>query len=235
MPNRPTTSSPTADAPNLGPSVTTAEAPPETTDLLGALDNGPSPAEGDDAPIIEDILAAGDANPATGGMESVRIGSDEVAVIFFTSTSMPVSTHYLEDEEARGYMRCGGKKGCLLCQAGMKPSSHILLPVYVPEASTVQVLMVSAALRAKALLPQVKAVLRSRQPCISFIQKMTSTYFAVTSRPLTASDEDGAAAIKAFLAMKPMPDLRAILNRYDVEVIKAIPRIAAKLKVKGLG
>ena len=55
MPNSPTTPSHTADAPNPGLSVTAADAPPETTDLLGTLDNGPSPAEGDDAPIIEDI------------------------------------------------------------------------------------------------------------------------------------------------------------------------------------
>jgi hypothetical protein len=90
-----------------------------------------------------------------GGLEILRLGSNETALRLFTPDAVPVSLHYLNDPPFNGYLHCGGED-CPLCQAGVRREERLLLPVYDMAARAVRVLPVSKNSSPGALLPQLQ-------------------------------------------------------------------------------
>lgn len=175
-----------------------------------------------------------DSSATNTQLEIVRIGEDETPIIPFTATGDKLDLHYSDDQEIRGYLHCGGD-GCPLCRIGRKIDQRILLPVFLPTAGAVGVLMVPLTRTPLALLPQLLLSLRSGRREILFLRRDGNKY-GVTARPLAEGEEDGAGAIRAFLeqAEAGTIDLGGLVTRLGNDEIAGIPSIARHLALKGI-
>ena len=169
-----------------------------------------------------------------GGLELVRLGQDETALIFFTSDVEQVTLHYCEEVDIGGYIHCAGDD-CTLCRIGRKRDERVLLPAYSPTARQVQLLPVSRSLRPQALLPQLAEVLKSKDPQVCFIRREGFRFF-VSISPLPADIDAGAAAIEEFLAQSKSGtiSLAGVYPTLANEQLREVPEIARRLKLKGL-
>lgn len=170
--------------------------------------------------------------PQSAGLEVVRLGDSETAVIPFTSSGTKVKIHYCEEPEVRGYTHCVGKD-CVLCRIGRKAEERTMLPVYLPAARVVGVLAVSPSLRPYALLPQLAPALKAAQPTVAFIRRDGSRYH-VTMRKLQPNDDAGADVIKAFLEKHKagMNDIGAVYPRLTNDQLAAVSEIGSLLALK---
>ena len=124
---------------------------------------------GQQVDLLKEFLEAG--NPADqGGLDRVRLGSDEVVVYMFTSIAEKVDLHFCSEADINDYVLCNGN-GCILCQIGRNLDQRWLMAVYMPEARAVAVLPVSLSHRPHALLPQLMDVLKIPEPQVVFIRR----------------------------------------------------------------
>lgn len=180
-----------------------------------------------------DLLSDSLPQPGGGGLQRVRLDENETILIPFTSTAVPISLHYVSDDDL-GYTPCGGS-GCILCAAGMHCTEHVMLPVYNPTTGEVEVLLASTAMRPGSLLPQVKAVLKSKKPTILFVTR-AGKKFTVSTADIPEDADHGEEAIAAFTTAMAAGsiELTSAYPAYDADLLKTLPSIATKLKLKGL-
>ncbi len=167
------------------------------------------------------------------GLQRVRLNEDETILIPFTSTAEPIKLHYVEDDSL-GYIPCGGT-GCILCAAGFHFTDNVQLPVYNPASGAVEVLLATNSMRPGSLLPQVKAVLKARKPLVMFV-KRSGSKFTVSTGDIPADADRGESVIAAYLAAvtaNPVK-LSSVFPVYDEELLRNLPSVATKLKLKGL-
>ena len=182
--------------------------------------------------LIKALEAAGSESP---GLERVRIGSDEVALIPFTAEAEEVVVHFCAEPDINDYVRCNGP-GCLLCRIGRDKVRRRLLPVYVPGERAVRVLPVSTSLRPGALWPQLAEALKGEEPRAVFVTREQRERHRVSFVPLAADVDAGEEAIRDFLAedRAGRVELEAVYPRVANEELARVPEIAEKLKLKGI-
>jgi hypothetical protein len=186
-----------------------------------------------------DVLDLGGDGSQPAALETVRIGYDETPVLPFTSQGASVRTHWCEEPEIKGWVACAGD-GCLLCKAGRRADDRLLIPVYMPVDRRVSVLMMSTVLRPRSLRPQyaehVKKAEAGGYRAVLFIKKAADNAFAVTSVPLRDGEDDGAEAVKQFRAAHASGEIQlaSVVQHVDEQHLRAVPGIAALLRLKGL-
>lgn len=163
----------------------------------------------------------------------VRLGSDQVAVIPFTSDVVLVRLHFCEEEEIGGYVHCNGGD-CVLCQIGRKIEERALLPVYLPAVERLGVLPISPSVRPGALRPQLMPILRSNKRVVLLINKPDRAKYQVGSVELSTDMDDGAVLIKAFLEDLEAKgiDLASVYPHFQNEDLAQVRGIAKMLCLK---
>jgi hypothetical protein len=182
--------------------------------------------------LIQALEAAG-SEPS--GLERVRIGSDEIAIIPFTADAEEIQLHYYAEADIADYAACNGP-GCLLCRIGRQKVTRRLLPVYLPAARAVGVLPVSTSLRPGALWPQLADALKGKEPRVVFVTREQGERHRVSFAPLAADVDAGEEAVGDFLAeyVAGRVALDAVYPRVANEELARIPGIAEMLKLKGV-
>ena len=127
--------------------------------------------------LVKELEAAGSD---WSGLERVRLGSDEVALIPFTDEAEEIDLHYCREADIADYAACNGA-GCLLCRIGRDKVTRRLLPVYLPAARAVAVLPVSPNRRPGSLGPQLAEALKGEAPHAVFV--CASRGIVTASRP----------------------------------------------------
>lgn len=174
------------------------------------------------------------STPEANVLEVVRLSADELPLVFFTDEGEQVALHYCHEPDIGSYVHCA-EDGCVLCQIGRGRQERVLLPVYVPTASQVQVLSASTSLRPNALLPQLAEVLAAEEPCVVFVRRERWQHF-VSVRPFPPDADAGESAIKQFQARceSDAVQLGSVYPRLDNAQLKALPEIEQLLTLKGL-
>ncbi|MBE7461849.1 MAG: hypothetical protein HS116_00010 [Planctomycetes bacterium] len=183
--------------------------------------------EGDTVDLL-DLLES----PQSAGLEVVRLGDSETAVIPFTREGARVKLHYCEEPEIRGYAHCTDSD-CVLCRIGRKAEDRMLLPVYLPAARVVSILAVSPSLRPYALLPQLAPALKATTPTVAFIRRDGSRYL-VTTRQLHTTEDAGADVIKGFFEKHDAKqiELGSVYPRLSNDQLAAVSEIGRLLALK---
>ena len=168
-------------------------------------------------------------------LERVRLGSDETAIIPFTSESESVDVHYCSETEINSYVICNGPD-CVLCRIGRKCDQRLLLPVYLPAAGCIGILPVSRFLRPFALLPQISSVLKAGKPMVMFVVRDGAKY-SVSTVELQKDVDGGEAVIKRFLTdyEAGLHDLSAVYPRIDNDQLADVAEIGRMMALKGVG
>jgi hypothetical protein len=157
-----------------------------------------------------------------------RIDRNRRFAIPFLTKLWPAKVHYLSYESLRGYVGCNGPD-CVLCAVGQAATDLYLLPVYDPITRSVQIMLVTGALRPTALRPQLVPLLKrlSKERIFLTLQKTSQLDFAVHGQALPAGADDGAEIIRGFLdrleegAIHPS----SALLQYANEVLADIPEV----------
>lgn len=167
-------------------------------------------------------------------LETVRLGSDETAIIPFTADSEAVELHYCSETEINGYVICNDPD-CALCRIGRKREQRLLLPVYLPAAGSIGILPVSRSLRPFALLPQISNVLKAGRPMVMFVTR-EGTKFTVSTAELRKDVDGGEAVIRRFLDdyEAGLHCLAAVYPRIDNEQLASVEEIARMMSLKGV-
>ncbi len=167
-------------------------------------------------------------------LEVIRLGSDETAIIPFTSDSEAVDLHYCSETEINSYVICNGPD-CVLCRIGRKRDQRLLLPVYLPAAGCVGILPVSRSLRPFALLPQISNVLKAEKPMVMFLSREGAKY-SISTVELQEDVDGGEAVIKRFLAdcEAGLHDLTAVYPKIDNEQLASVEEIGKMMTLKGV-
>jgi len=170
---------------------------------------------------------------AATGLQRVKISESETPVYPFAASGELISLHYLDDEEL-GYVPCGGK-GCVLCAIGLHRTEHVLLPVYNPSTGAVEVLLASTSQRPGSLLPPLKAILKAGRPVVVFLTR-NGKKFTVSSGAIPADADHGESAIAAFNTAYAAKEfkLESVFPVYDADLLKELPSVKSKRKIKGL-
>lgn len=174
-------------------------------------------------------------------LEIIRVGRDDTPVVPFTLEGIRIWVHYCEELEIKGYVACAGASGCLLCKAGRAADERLLLPVFGPISGRVGVLMISASMRPKALLPQILFHVKKAEDAggraVLFIKRLSdNSSFLVEGRPLEEGEDDGAAAVKRFRDdfSAGRVDLKSVVQHLSGDQLKAVAPIARRLALKGV-
>jgi hypothetical protein len=125
-------------------------------------------------------------------LEQVRISQDETFLLLFTSGSIRLSLHWVNDPEFRGFVHCNGED-CLFCRIGNKNMNKLLLPVYSFDSNAVAVLPISDSMRPHALLPQIANILESGKNLrkrLVLISKDRDHAFTVRTKKLPKDKRD---------------------------------------------
>jgi hypothetical protein len=182
--------------------------------------------------LLEALGAYGSERP---GLERVRLGNDEAALIPFTAEGEEVDLHFCDEPDINDYVACNGP-GCPLCSIGRKQVKRRLLPVYVPGARAVGVLPVSTSLRPGSLWPQLADALNGEEPHVVFVTRDPGERYRVSAVPLRDDVEAGEGAIKEFLADYKAGHivLDSVYQRISNEELARLPDVAVMLKLKGI-
>lgn len=181
------------------------------------------------------LVGALDADAGRGGLERVRIGSDEIALIPFTAEAEAVDLHYCSEADVNDYVHCNGP-GCPLCRIGREQVRRLLLPVYVPTAQAVRVLPVSTSLRPGALWPQLGAALSASGPQVVFVARIQGDRHRVSTTPLADDVDAGETAIAEFKGDHEAGSvaLESVYPRLGNDDLARLPEVAAMLRLKGI-
>ena len=176
-----------------------------------------------------DLADTGYAKPS---LEIVKLGSDETALIPFTSDTEAVVLHYCQETEIAGYAVCNGS-GCVLCRVGRKQDERLLLPVYLPTSESIGILPLSRSLRPYALLPQLLNVLKAKNPMVMFVRREGGKYL-VSTVDLKPDAEGGELAMKQFLSDYEANnyDLASLYPQYSNEQLTGVEEISRMLALK---
>ena len=164
----------------------------------------------------------------------IRLGSDETAIIPFTSGSEGIDLHYCSETEINGYVVCNGPD-CVLCRIGRRRDPRLLLPVYQPAAGCVGILPVSRSLRPFALLPQISNVLRAGKPMVMFVTREKAKY-NVSTVELQEDVDGGEKVIRSFLEdyADGNLNLTSVYPTIDNEQLSNVEEIGRMMKLKGI-
>ena len=181
------------------------------------------------------LVGALDADGTATGLERVRIGTDETAVVPFTAEAETVVLHYCAEPDVNDYVHCTGP-GCPLCRCGREQVRRHLLPVYDPMARAVRVLPVSTSLRPGALWPQLAATLRAAEPQVVFVTRIQGDRHRVAVVPLAADVDAGEAEVAEFKDQYEAGRvaLESVYPRIAAHDLAALPEVAAMLRLKGV-
>lgn len=167
-------------------------------------------------------------------LDVVRLGSDETAIIFFTSDSEEVDIHYCSETEINGYVLCNNPD-CVLCRIGRRRDQRLLLPVYLPTPGCVGILPVSRSLRPYALLPQIASVLKAEKPMVMFVTRDGAKY-TVSTTELQKDVDGGEVAIKSFKDEYESGhhDLASVYPKIDNDELAGVEKISRMMALKGI-
>jgi hypothetical protein len=182
--------------------------------------------------LVTELEAAGSDRS---GLERVRLGSDEVALIPFTDEAEEIDLHYCREVDIADYAACNGA-GCLLCRIGRDKVTRRLLPIYLPAARAVAILPVSPSLRPGSLWPQLAAALTGEAPRAVFVAREQGDRHRVSAVPLADDVDAGEGVIQAFLAeyTTGRVALDSVYPKVSNEELARLPEIAEMLKLKGI-
>lgn len=178
---------------------------------------------------------AGAATPET--LAPVRVGSEEVLIVPFTTTAIPVDLHFLDFRSSRGYVRCHGP-GCLLCRVGRRPERRDLLPVYDVLGRSVSVLPIGTSLRPHALRPQLAPILRRAMGGERLIVSLRREDYKFLVATLIRGEgvDDGAGTIASFRSRfeAGQVDLAAVYPSLANEELAQVDEVRSLLAAKGI-
>jgi hypothetical protein len=180
------------------------------------------------------LLEVAEAEVVGSALEVVRFGSDQTAIIPFTSDSEAIDLHYCQETEISGYVACNGTD-CVLCQIGRKPDQRLLLPVYLPTSQSIGILPVSRSLRPFALLPQLSSVLKADKPMVMFVTRGGGKY-SVATEELPKDAEGGESVIKQFIENYEAGRyvLSEVYPHIDNEQLRNVEEIGRMMSLKGI-
>jgi hypothetical protein len=176
--------------------------------------------------------------PGAEKLQLLRLGPTQTALRVFTSETVPVRIHYMEERDLNSFCRCNGDS-CVLCQAGRNLEERVLLPVYVLNRADVEILPVSPSSRPGALRPQILPLLQSMAesttPVVALASKPDRMTFKVTRVEANQHHCLGDAAIKKFMEAweAGQIDPVSVYQKMDNAVLSSIPGVATKLAIKG--
>jgi len=169
----------------------------------------------------------------------LRLGPNLTAIRLFTSQTVPMRIHFVEEPEVNGWVRCNGER-CVLCEAGKSVEERMLLPVYVLSRAAVEILAISPSSRPGALRPQILPLLQtmaaSQDPVIALVHKPDRMTFKVTQLRLDPHHVHGEDAIKGYKELweGDRIDPASVFPKLDNTVLGSIAGIALMLQIKGV-
>jgi hypothetical protein len=167
-------------------------------------------------------------------LEVVKLDDNETAIIPFTAEGEKAELHYCSEDEIKGYVHCNGP-GCVLCRIGRKLEKRSMLPVYLPMAGYVAILLVSPSRRPYSLLPQITNILKSDKPMVAFVTRAGFKY-TVSQVELKDDEDGGEAVIQRFLDEYEagLHDLSTVCQSIENDELANIESISRMLKLKGV-
>jgi hypothetical protein len=207
--------------------------PKQSTLSDTAIKPGETSMSGEESDTVN-LFDIATAESVESSLELVRLDNDETAFITFTAESKAVNIHYCSEPEINSYVICNGP-GCVLCRIGRKQDQRLLLPVYLPAASSVGILPVSKSLRPRALLPQILNVLKAKKITVLFVVR-EGAKFTVSTSELQDDVDGGEAVIKLFQEefKAGNHDLQAVYQKIDNEQLAGVEEIGRMMALKGI-
>jgi len=189
-----------------------------------------------------DVLTYWGTAQQTQGVEKLqllRLGPAQTAIRLFTSETVPVRIHFMEERDLNSFVQCNGES-CVLCQAGKNVDERVLLPVYVLNKASVEILPISPSSRPGALRPQILPLLQAmgddKTPVVALVSKPDRMTFKVTRIQANSYHSLGEAVIKDFMERWEAGkiDPTSVYPKMDNAILSSIPGIATMLQIKGM-
>lgn len=205
------------------------------------LQNGPEAHTAITTINWDDFCASGE-EPSGGGSVPPRILSiskDAAYVGFFTKNGVQVSSHYLQEADGyvSGYVHCLGDD-CPACQAGLKKSQFLLMPVYDHLAGEIALLRISTIKGAGKLATELGKVLSLPEPdkVIAKITRSDRFNFTVDAMPNNQHDPEAIRKVQEFKTSldNGTIDLISSVTRMPTNEMAEHPRIAKTLQLEGM-
>lgn len=167
----------------------------------------------------------------------VIIRNDVVTFIPFTDEAEEVLLHWGKEPAIRGYFYCN-RDDCVYCKIGREQIKAFLLPVYLPDISSIGYLFIRSGDRPYSLLPQIGYVLKSldpNKPVVVLASKQNSKYKLKTVE-LTEDMDSGEKNIHDFSNLQEEDGWKAplLFSVRSNEELLDIPEIANLLQYRGV-
>ena len=167
-------------------------------------------------------------------LKELRLGTDPVMVLAFTSDADDASLHWINDAAVKTYVVCPGSH-CPVCFLGSAPTKTLLLPLLELEDREIKVLRLSTRRQPGSLGAVLIPHLMTNEIANKvLIIKRDGNKYAVAARPLQPLADRGEDLIRDFLAAKAGGlRLETAFRAMTAAELADVPTIATKLSAIG--